>query len=316
MARSGGWATMAIVSSRDVRTVGRRAVLGGVLAIAGPACRRDEGREERGAPVSRMPTLYLPHGGGPCFFMDWTSGPPDTWDRMAAWLRSIPQALPARPRALVVVSAHWEAPVPTVLTAAAPPLLYDYSGFPPHTYELTWPAPGSPELAARVQGLLETAGIPSATDDRRGFDHGVFIPLKLAFPDADIPTVQLSLQRGLDPAGHLAIGRALAPLRDEGVFLIGSGMSYHDMRGFSTPKALDPSTRFDAWLAETASRPRSERDERLMAWDAAPAGRASHPREEHLLPLLVVAGAAGDDAGAQVFRDTVMNAVVSGIQFG
>jgi aromatic ring-opening dioxygenase catalytic subunit (LigB family) len=158
--------------------------------------------------MSRLPTFYIPHGGGPCFFMEWTMGPRDTWDRMAAWLRGIADSLLAPPRALLVISAHWETPVPTVTTAAAPPLYYDYYGFPPHTYELRWPAPGSPDLAARVRVLLGNAGIASAGDSTRGLDHGVFIPLKVAFPEAQLPTVQLSLQSGLDPTTHLAIGRA------------------------------------------------------------------------------------------------------------
>ncbi len=190
----------------------------------------------RVTPPTTQPTLYLPHGGGPCFFMEWTRGPRDTWDRMAQWLRDVPGSLPATPTALLVVSAHWEAPVPSVTSSASPPLLYDYSGFPPSTYELQWPAPGSPDLAARVQGLLGRAGIDARADGQRGFDHGVFVPLKVAYPDPRIPTVQLSLRAGLDPAEHLAIGRALAPLRDEGVLIVGSGMSYHNMRGFIGPR--------------------------------------------------------------------------------
>jgi aromatic ring-opening dioxygenase catalytic subunit (LigB family) len=266
--------------------------------------------------TSRLPTLYLPHGGGPCFYMDWTMGPADTWDRMAAWLRGLAATLPARPTAMIVVSAHWEAPVPTVQTAAAPPLLYDYYGFPPATYQLTWPAPGAPALAERVRGLLADAGMDSAGDGERGFDHGVFVPLKLVFPDADIPTIQLSLRRGLDPAEHLAIGRALGPLRDEGVYLVGSGMSYHNMARFNRKSSLAPSQRFDGWLAETVALAASQRDARLTAWSEAPAARDCHPREEHLLPLMVVAGAAGDDAGRVVFRDQVMGVAVSALEFG
>lgn len=263
-----------------------------------------------------MPTLYIPHGGGPCFFMEWTMGPRDTWDRMAAWLRSIPSSLPRVPSALLVVSAHWEADVPTVLASEAPPLLFDYYGFPPHTYELTWPAPGSPALASRVRELLSRAGIASATETERGFDHGVFVPLKVAFPDAAIPTVQLSLQRGLDPKTHLEIGRALAPLREEGVLLIGSGMSYHDMRGLWTGTGREVSEAFERWLSDVVTKDAPARDVDLVAWEKAPGGRASHPREEHLLPLMVVAGAAGADRGARVFSDEVMGARVAAIRFG
>ena len=162
-------------------------------------------------------------------------------------------ATPERPRALLVVSAHWEEEVPTLMTAERPGMLYDYYGFPPDAYTITWPAPGDPGLAARVGELLEAAGFPSAADPDRGFDHGTFIPLKVAYPDADIPAVQLSLQAGLDPEQHLNLGRALAPLRDEGVFIIGSDMSYHNMRGFRDPRAVGPAEEFDAWLSETAS---------------------------------------------------------------
>ena len=243
-------------------------------------------------------------------------GPPDTWHRMADWLRSIDTSLPERPNGLLVISAHWEAEVPTVLSSASPPLLYDYSGFPPQTYELKWPAPGSPELALRVQELLSAAEIESLTNETRGFDHGVFIPLKVAYPEAQVPTVQLSLQAGLDPARHLAIGRALAPLRDEGVFIIGSGMSYHNMRGFMTRPAHEHSVRFDKWLAQTIIEAPAIRDGRLAEWTTAPSARESHPREEHLLPLMVVAGAAGADRGKQIYRDEVMGVVVSALQFG
>ncbi len=264
--------------------------------------------------VSRLPTIYLPHGGGPCFFMDWD--PPDAWTRMADYLRGLPATLPQIPRSLLVVSAHWEGEAATVTTAPKPPLLYDYYGFPPHTYELRWPAPGSPTLAGRVRALLGAAGIDHAADDARGFDHGVFIPLKLSWPDAQLPTVQLSLRQGLDPAEHLAIGRALAPLRDEGVLIIGSGMSYHNMRGFGHPRSLADSQAFDAWLAATVAAAPADRDARLDDWTRAPAARQCHPREEHLAPLFVVAGAAGDDRGVQVFRDQVLAVAVSAFHFG
>ena len=264
----------------------------------------------------KQPTIYLPHGGGPCFFMDWTMGPPDTWDRMARWLREIPASLPEVPAGLLVVSAHWEEPVATVTSASATPLLYDYYGFPPQTYQLEWPAPGSPDLAARVRSLLGKAGIDSASDAARGFDHGVFIPLKVAYPEPRIPTVQLSLRAGLDPAEHLAMGRALAPLRDEGILIIGSGMSYHNMRGFMDPRTRDVSAVFDDWLAGAVTASPDERDSSLVHWARGPSARQCHPREEHLLPLMVAAGAAGADRGQRVFRDEVMGAVVSGIRFG
>jgi aromatic ring-opening dioxygenase catalytic subunit (LigB family) len=264
----------------------------------------------------RQPTIYLPHGGGPCFFMEWTMGPRDTWDRMKAWLTAMPSTLPERPRALLVVSAHWEERVPTVLIDAQHGLLYDYSGFPAHTYQLKWPAPGDPALAERVVRALGVAGIPCAGARGRGLDHGVFIPLMLGIPAADIPTVQLSLWAGLDPSHHLAMGRALAPLRDEGVLIVGSGMSYHNMSGLFQGSGGPASRRFDEWLTSTVESPRSTRETLLNRWTTAPAARACHPREEHLLPLMVVAGAAGDDVGSVVFRDEVMGAVVSAARFG
>jgi aromatic ring-opening dioxygenase catalytic subunit (LigB family) len=263
-----------------------------------------------------LPTIYLPHGGGPCFYMEWTMGPPHMWERLAAWLRGLDASLPSRPKALVVVSGHWEEPLPKVTAGPQPPLYFDYYGFPPHTYELTWPAPGMPALAARIADLLGAAGIPCGTDEARGYDHGVFVPLKLSYPLADVPTVQLSLKAGLDPREHLAIGRALAPLRREGVLLLGSGMSYHNMRGFMQPAALAQSRRFDTWLGETVAAEPRERERRLSAWTQAPSARESHPREEHLLPLMVMAGAAPDDPGERVFQDELMGAVVSAFRFG
>jgi aromatic ring-opening dioxygenase catalytic subunit (LigB family) len=248
--------------------------------------------------------------------MEWTIGPRDTWDRTAAYLRSIDGSLPGRPEKLLVISGHWEARMPTVTGAKAPHLIYDYSGFPLHTYQLTWPAPGSPALALRVRALLTEKNIASEESADRGLDHGVFIPLKVAFPEAHLPTVQLSLQSGLDPLAHLVLGRALAPLRDEGVLIVGSGMSYHNMRSFMTDAALSDSTQFDAWLARAVSKVPPARDGDLAHWQEAPRARACHPREEHLLPLMVAAGAGGADHGRVDFRDVVMGSVVSAIRFG
>lgn len=202
------------------------------------------------------------------------------------------------------------------MTSPNPPMLYDYYGFPPAAYEIRWAAPGAPWLAPRVRELLTQAEIPSAVDDERGFDHGTFVPLGRIFPNADVPTLQLSLQRGLDPKLHLAVGRALGPLRDEGVFIIGSGMSYHNMRGFGAPQADADAQAFDAWLQETIGLPAAERDARLAEWERAPSARRVHPREEHLLPLMVVAGAAGDDRGFVPFSGRVLGKSISAAQFG
>lgn len=264
-----------------------------------------------------LPTLFVPHGGGPCFFMDWD--PPDAWDRMGAWLRGAAELVGVRPKAVLVVSGHWEEPAFTVNAKAVSSLLFDYHGFPEHTYRLTYPAPGAPELAAQARDLLAAAGLPAGEEHRRGLDHGVFVPFKLIYPQADIPVVQMSLRTGLDPAEHIAAGRALAPLRRQGVLIVGSGMSFHNMRRFrfrgKGPSDPD-SVNFDAWLDETVALPAEERARRLVGWAGAPGGRASHPREEHLIPLHVVAGAAGDDPGREVFQDEVLGSRQSAYMFG
>ncbi len=265
---------------------------------------------------TRQPTFYLPHGGGPCFSMQNTRGPHGMWDPMAAFLRGIVATLPEKPKAVVIVSGHWEERAFAVNTAANPPLLFDYYGFPEHTYHLKYPAPGSPTLAQRVRGLLERAGLATSEDAERGLDHGVFVPFMLVLPDADVPVVEISLRADLDPAAHLRAGAALAPLRDEGVMVVGTGMSFHNMRMFG-PGAAEPSKRFDAWLTGAVTATSADaRNEALVQWEGAPAARASHPREEHLLPLMVAAGAAGSDVGVKVFEDQVLGATVSGFRFG
>lgn len=269
----------------------------------------------------RMPTIFLPHGGGPWPWMDLSFLLTDQEKQsLTDYLVGLAGTLPRRPRALLVVSAHWEARVPTLMTHAHPPMLYDYYGFPPETYQIRWPAPGEPELAEHVRELVGQAGFETATDAERGFDHGTFVPLKLCFPDADVPTVQLSLRQDLDPAWHLAFGRALAPLRDEGVLLVGSGMSFHNLRDFfgGMPRgARGPrSEPFDAWLREVAVAPPDARNAELVRWDAAPSARIAHPREEHLLPLMVMAGAAGADAGHVGFAGTFGGFHVTSVHFG
>jgi aromatic ring-opening dioxygenase catalytic subunit (LigB family) len=265
--------------------------------------------------TQRLPVVFLPHGGGPWPFVRVGFGSDAEQGALAAYLRGVHDLPKTPPKALLVVSAHWEEAKPTVMNGQRPPLLFDYHGFPPESYELSWPAPGEPALAALVQGLLAAAGIPSASNAERGFDHGTFVPLKLAYPGAEIPTVQLSLKAGLDPSEHLAIGRALTPLRDEGVFIIGSGMTYHNMRAMG-PQGRPAASAFDAWLRDAVTRAPSERDALLAAWTDAPAARASHPREEHLLPLMVIAGAAGDDAGRVDYRGTLLGLEFSGYAFG
>jgi aromatic ring-opening dioxygenase catalytic subunit (LigB family) len=263
--------------------------------------------------TTRQPAIFLSHGGGPCF---WIDIPGANFDGLRDYLSSLLDRLPARPRAILVISGHWEEALPTVSTAAAPPMLFDYYGFPEHTYRLSYKAPGSPALARQVLCLPAGAGIEAAADDRRGFDHGVFVPLLIVNPAADIPVVMLSLRDDLDPARHLAIGRALAPLRDEGVLILGSGSSYHNLRGFMRGEGAS-SAAFDAWLTRAATQADTAACERaLIAWEDAPFARECHPRGEHLLPLMVVAGAAGNDPGSRDFHDVIMGKHISGYRFG
>jgi len=268
------------------------------------------------AKPQRQPTIFLPHGGGPCFFMDWTWGPADTWNATQRFLEGLAATLPEPPKALMVVSGHWEEPVFTASAAAQPRLIFDYSGFPEHTYRLTWPAPGDPELAERVAGLLSQAGLPAGLNANRGFDHGVFVPLKVAFPEAKIPVVTLSLAASLDPALHLAAGRALAPLRDEGVLIVGSGMSFHNLRAYLRPETAERARAFDSWLTRAVESPAAERIALLTGWREAPFAAFAHPREEHLIPLMVAAGAGGDAPGTRIFGDEPMGAAISAYRFG
>ena len=315
---------MGPMSQHDSPSVTRRAALATGLAGATSAALGEIGCAAPGAsagddatatrPEGRMPVVFVPHGGGPWPFVDLGMDPVEL-GALADYLRALPAAPRARPKALLVVSAHWEEDVPTVMTSARPPMLYDYYGFPPDSYAITWPAPGDPALAARVSGLLGAAGIEAASDAARGFDHGTFVPLKLAYPEADVPAVQLSLKAGLDASEHLAIGRALAPLRDEGVFIVGSGMSYHNMRGFRDPRQVVVAEAFDEWLRDTMTLEPSARDERLRAWSSAPRAREAHPREEHLLPLMVAAGASCG-SGTRDYGELVLDGAVSAFRFG
>lgn len=263
----------------------------------------------------RMPTLFIPHGAGPCFFMDWN--PADAWNRTSDFLKGVAATLPARPKAIVLVSGHWLEPAFTATSSAKPSLIYDYYGFPAHTYELRYPAPGEPQLASRIATLLNQNQMPASENTSRGLDHGAFIPLKLMFPNADIPVIQLSLRQDFDPAAHIQAGRGLAPLRDEGVLIIGSGMSFHNMRGYGDPRFGPISDRFDQWLVDAVQAPQAERDEALTDWADAPGARLCHPprAEEHLLPLMVAAGAGTGGRGEAIFSDRVMEVTLSAFRF-
>lgn len=258
-----------------------------------------------------FPSLYVPHGGGPCFFME---DPQGIWTGMGRFLAALPDSLPERPQAILIVSGHWETRGFALTGALHPPLVYDYYGFPPHTYQLKYDAPGAPVLAGHVAGLLQEAGFEAQVDPARGLDHGVFVPLKVAFPEATVPVVELSLDAGLDPALHLAAGRALAPLRAEGVLVMGAGMSFHNLRALGDPRLTGPSRQFDAWLDAAARAPAQERAGLLARWQEAPAARLAHPRPEHLLPLMVAAGAS-DQPGRRIYAEEVLGTMIAGFAF-
>lgn len=263
--------------------------------------------------MSRQPAFFIPHGGGPCFFMD---DPGGVWTGMGRFLRTLPDLLPDRPTAILVVSGHWETDGFALTGAARPGLIYDYFNFPPHTYDLTYSVDGAPDLADRAAALLRAGALEARVDPQRGLDHGVFIPLMVAFPDADIPVVEMSVGRSFDPGQHLAAGAALAALRDEGVLILGSGMSFHNMRAYGDPRSTAGSRTFDAWLDGTVALPGPERSARLLHWADAPSARFAHPpgQEEHLLPLLVAAATTGTP-GSRVYAEDVLATAISGFRF-
>lgn len=237
------------------------------------------------------------------------------WDALASHLRGIDSSLGVRPKAVLVISGHWETPQPTVNIAERPKLLFDYYGFPEHTYRLKYPVAGAPDLEPRIRELLESGGFELAVDAKRGLDHGVFVPFLLVYPNADVPIMQLSLLQTLDPAAHLAIGRALAPLRERGILIVASGMSYHNLAAMFSGRGAEASIAFDEWLHEAVRDP-AARDDKLIEWRSAPGGRESHPRAEHLLPLMVAAGAADGDAGVRTFSQSIAGKAISGFRFG
>ncbi len=265
--------------------------------------------------TTALPTYFLSHGGGPWPFMMDQVG--HLYQQLDAALRDIPRQINGKPRAVLVITAHWEGRDFLLSSSARPPMIYDYGGFPAHTYQVQYPAPGSPELAARVQALLQAGGHPASLDDGRGFDHGTFSAMVPVFPDADVPIVQLSLKHGLDARTHIEAGRLLAPLRDEGVLIVGSGLSYHNLRAFNAQGAA-ASHAFDGWLRAAMALPAAERTQALLEWDQAPGARMAHPREEHLLPLMVVLGAAEQDVATVPYHeDAFMGALaVSSFRFG
>lgn len=252
---------------------------------------------------SRLPTYFISHGGGPWPYM--TGEFRRNFDQLEQSLVEMRAELGSAARAVLVISGHWEAAGFAISSGSHPGMVYDYYGFPEELYRIQYSAPGSPELAQHVQDLLRAGDIDANLDPMRGFDHGTFSIMKPLYPDADMPIVQLSLDARLDPALHLKVGKALAPLRDEGVLIVGSGLSFHNLRAMRGTSGYEPSRQFDAWLQQTvvqASPP--ERAARLIDWERAPHARDAHPREDHLIPLMVAVGAAWEEPGATTYHQT------------
>lgn len=267
---------------------------------------------------ARFPTFYLSHGGGPWPYMNQEARRP--YAALEQSLRELPRQLPAKPEAILIVSGHWEERDFAVMASAAPPMIYDYGGFPEELYHIRYPAPGSPRIAQRAYSLIQQANLPARLNTDRGFDHGTYALLAVTHPEADIPVLQVSLRADYDPEAHLQLGRALAPLRDEGVLIIGSGSSYHNLRRFFGPRVrLEDAAQFDSWLTETLieSTP-ARRSDRLIDWERAPAAREAHPREDHLMPLHVVVGAAEEEPGQVVYheKDFLGTIALSSYRFG
>ena len=260
----------------------------------------------------RQPTFYLCHGGGP---WPWMQGPIRQLLRnLEQGLRALPSRLPALPSAILVVSAHWEAAAFSLTSSTAPGMVYDYQGFPPETYRIRYPSPGAPEVALEAVELLQAAGCAATLNDTRGYDHSTYSLMQPMFPQADIPVVQMSIQASMEAEDHLRAGAALAPLRDRNILIIGSGMSIHE-RG---PEMATASPPFDAWLHDAVlSSDSARRWQALAAWEEAPFARQVHPTADHLLPLMVAAGAAQDDAATCIYRERLMGTVaVSSFRFG
>lgn len=262
----------------------------------------------------RFPVLFISHGGGPWPYVKELR---DKFAITARELENLPATLPAKPNAVLVITGHWQEPEFTVSSATHPPMEYDYYGFPEHTYHVQYPAAGSPKLSRRVCELLKAADIKCIKDVNRGFDHGVFVPMSLMYPQAEIPIVLVSMKSTYDPFEHIRLGEALAPLRDEGVLIIGSGLTYHNMRGFGRHESYKPSVKFEQYLnAAIADHDPQRRNRALLNWEQAPFARLVHPREDHLIPLMVVAGAAGKDTGQRIFIDTAFEVVMASYRFG
>ncbi|HEY8158969.1 MAG TPA: class III extradiol ring-cleavage dioxygenase [Methylobacter sp.] len=258
----------------------------------------------------RSSVLYLSHGGGPLPLLG-DKGHQNLID----FIRTVTPTL-IKLSEILVISAHWEENKPTITSGVFPSLIYDYYGFPKEAYEIEYPVSGAPKLANKIFNLLGRAGIDAQLDDQRGFDHGLFVPLKLMYPDINLPCVQLSLVNNLQSEQHIRMGKALADLRKDNVLVIGSGFSFHNLKAFfapSTQQSQAMNQAFEHWLIDTCSNRQmteEEREHRLINWESAPAAKYCHPREEHLLPLHVCYGIAST-AAKRVFEFEIMGKMAS-----
>lgn len=250
-------------------------------------------QHELGEKMHNLNIAFISHGGGPMPLLN----DPNHAD-LAAYLKSLASKL-ARPSAILLISAHWEESVATITAGPKPKMIYDYAGFPPASYQLQYPSPGEPILAQKVQQALQDTDINANLDYQRGYDHGMFVPLMLMYPEADIPVIQLSLVNTLDAKQHLNIGKALQALDHDNLLVIGSGFSFHNMGEFFAPNTEERQIKnhqFEHWLQSTLSDKlltEAARTQAMVDWLSAPNARYCHPREEHLLPLHVCYGLAG-----------------------
>ena len=250
-----------------------------------------------------LPTLFLSHGSPMHAVAPGVVG--DAWAALGRRL--------ARPDAVLIASAHWETSVPMLTGNRRPETIHDFGGFPRELYEIRYPAPGAPDVATQAVKLLKDAGITAGVDGCRGLDHGAWVPLRWMYPEADVPVVQLAVQTARGTAHHLALGRALAPLRERGVLIVGSGHATHNLRDWIGQRGATQPMRyaveFSRWLEERLA----ANDERaLLAYrDEAPGATRAHPTEEHFLPLFVAYGAAGARPTAERVVDGYENGALS-----
>jgi len=261
-----------------------------------------------------LPTYFISHGGGPWL---WVPKMRETFANLEKSLVDMVADWDEPPKAIMMVSGHWEGEEVQVMATPKPPMVYDYYNFPKETYEVVYPAKGSPKFANRTLELLQAAGFQAKLNTERGYDHGVFVPMAAMYPNAEIPLFQVSILNSYDPALHFELGRALSALRDEGVMIIGSGLSYHNL-GSLGPEATEPSAAFDAWLNDVMQMSPSERTARLKDWTSAPFARTCHPEEDHLVPLFVALGAAEDETATSIYHEAdLMGGIsASGFRFG